>query len=100
VPDASQTFAVSLHAGASSRSVSAPYDWNYLAAAPCVLISMSNSYCYEVNCYGLMVVWHGVARSSLQTSRAAAAAAGVASSNTLLKRSIRKLCKGKMKRGR
>ena len=49
VPDASQMCAVSLHAGASSRSVSARYDWNYLAAAPCILISMANAYCYEVN---------------------------------------------------
>jgi len=49
VPDASQLCAVSLHAGASSRSVSAQYDWNYLAAAPCILISMGNAYCYEIN---------------------------------------------------
>ena len=64
VPDASQLCAVSLHAGASSRSVSALYDWNYLAAAPCVLISMSNAYCYEVGGYGLMVVGHGVVKTS------------------------------------
>ena len=64
VPDASQMCAVSLHAGASSRSVSALYDWNYLAAAPCVLISMSNAYCYEVNGYGLMVVGHGVVKTT------------------------------------
>jgi len=25
------------------------YKWNYLAAAPCVLISMSNAYCYQVS---------------------------------------------------
>ena len=56
--------AVSLHAGASSRSVSALYDWNYLAAAPCVLISMSNAYCYEVSWYCLMVVRHGVVKTS------------------------------------
>ncbi len=49
VPDASQLCAVSLHSGASSRSVSALYDWNYLATAPCILISMSNAYCYEVS---------------------------------------------------
>lgn len=49
VPDASQLCAVSLHAGASSRTVSARYDWNYLAAAPCVLISMANAYCYEIS---------------------------------------------------
>jgi hypothetical protein len=46
VPDASQLCAVSLHAGASSRTVSAQYDWDYLAAAPCILISMGNAYCY------------------------------------------------------
>ena len=56
--------AVSLHAGASSRSVSALYDWNYLAAAPCLLISMSNAYCYEVSGYGLMVVGHCVIKTS------------------------------------
>ena len=49
VPDASQLCAVSLHAGASSRTVSAQYDWNYLAAAPCILISMGNAYCYEIS---------------------------------------------------
>jgi hypothetical protein len=63
VPDASQMCAVSLHAGASSRSISALYDWNFLAAAPCVLISMSNAYCYEVSKYGLMVVGHGVVKT-------------------------------------
>ena len=55
---------MSLHAGASSRSVSALYDWNYLAAAPCLLISMSNAYCYEVSGYGLMVVGHCVIKTS------------------------------------
>lgn len=64
IPDASQMCAVSLHAGASSRSVSALYDWNYLAAAPCILISMSNAYCYEIGGYGLVVVGHGVVRTS------------------------------------
>ena len=49
VPDASQMCAVSLHTGASSRSVSAMHDWAFLAAAPCILISMGNAYCYEVN---------------------------------------------------
>jgi hypothetical protein len=49
VPDALQLCAVSMHAGASSRLVSALYDWNYLAAAPCILISMSNAYCYEIS---------------------------------------------------
>lgn len=63
VPDASQLCAVSLHAGASSRSMSALYDWNFLAATPCVLISMGNAYCYEVGGYGLMVVGHGVVRT-------------------------------------
>lgn len=48
VPDASQMCAVSLHSGASSRSVSSIYDWNYLAATPCILISMANAYCYDV----------------------------------------------------
>jgi hypothetical protein len=60
VPDASQLCAVSLHTGASSRSVSVLYEWNFLAAAPCIMISMSNAYCYDVSRYGLMVVGHGV----------------------------------------
>ncbi len=51
VPDASQMCAVSLHTGASSRSVSALHDWGFLAAAPCIMISMGNAYCYEVNRY-------------------------------------------------
>jgi hypothetical protein len=63
-PDASQMCAVSLHAGASSRSVSALYDWSYLAACPCILISASNAYCYEVGGHGLMVVGHGVVKTS------------------------------------
>lgn len=88
VPDASQMCAVTLHTGTSSRSVSAQYDWNFLAAAPCVLISMSNAYCYQVRqkqnshnharCmqmysnhvlgyqvagYGTMVVGHGVVKT-------------------------------------
>ena len=59
VPDASQLCAVSLHAGASSRTVSAQYDWNYLAAAPCILISMGNAYCYEISrCVFLSVSLH------------------------------------------
>lgn len=68
VPDASQLCAASLHAGASSRSTSALYDWNFLVAAPCVLISMGNAYCYKVSGYGFMVVGHGIVRttSSLQ----------------------------------
>ena len=64
VPDASQLCAVSLHAGASSRTVSALYEWSYLAAAPCVLISMGNAYCYEIPGYGLRVVGHGLVRST------------------------------------
>lgn len=64
VPDASQMCAVSLHAGASMRSVSAMYEWGYLAATPCVLISMGNAYCYEVSRYGLLVVGHGVVRTA------------------------------------
>lgn len=64
IPDASQLCAVSLHAGASSRTISAMYEWNYLAAAPCVLISMGNAYCYEVSRYGLLVVGHGVVRTT------------------------------------
>ena len=49
VPDASQMCAVSLHAGASSRSISALYEWGFLAATPCIMISMGNAYCYEVS---------------------------------------------------
>lgn len=64
VPDASQMCAVSLNSGTTSRSVSAMYDWNYLAVAPCVMISMGASYCYEVGGYGLMVVGHGVVRTT------------------------------------
>jgi hypothetical protein len=52
--------AVLLHTGASSLSVSVLYKWtslsvsvlhkwNYLAAEPCILISMSNAYCYQVS---------------------------------------------------
>jgi hypothetical protein len=63
VPDASQMCAVTLHTGTSSRSVSAQYDWNFLAAAPCVLISMSNAYCYQVAGYGTLVVGHGVVKT-------------------------------------
>jgi hypothetical protein len=37
------SLAVLLHTGASSLSDSVLYKWNYLAAAPCVLISMSNA---------------------------------------------------------
>lgn len=64
VPDASQMCAVTLHTGSSSRSVSAQYDWNFLAAAPCVLISMANAYCYQVSGYGTLVVGHGVVKTS------------------------------------
>jgi hypothetical protein len=63
-PDASQMCAVSLHSGASSRSVSALYDWNFLATCPCILISASNAYCYEVSGYGMLVVGHGLVRTS------------------------------------
>jgi hypothetical protein len=63
VPDAGQMCAVALHTGASSRSVSAMYDWNYLAATPCILISMSNVYCYSVGGYGNLVVGHGVVKT-------------------------------------
>ena len=59
VQDALQLCAVSLHAGASSRTVSAQYDWNYLAAEPCILISMGNAYCYEISrCVFLLVSSH------------------------------------------
>lgn len=64
VPDAGQMCAVALHTGASSRSVSAMYDWNYLAATPCILISMSNAYCYAVGGYGNLVVGHGVVKTA------------------------------------
>jgi hypothetical protein len=37
------SLAVLMHTGASSLSDSVLYKWNYLAAAPCVLISMSNA---------------------------------------------------------
>jgi hypothetical protein len=40
------------------------YEWNFLAAAPCIRISMSNAYCYNVSRYGLMVVGHGVVGDS------------------------------------
>jgi hypothetical protein len=64
VPDAGQMCAVALHTGASSRSVSAMYDWNYLATTPCILISMSNAYCYAVGGYGNLVVGHGVVKTA------------------------------------
>jgi hypothetical protein len=35
-----------------------------IAATPCVLISASKAYCYEVGGYGLMVVGHGVVKTS------------------------------------
>ncbi len=64
MPDASQMCAVTLHTGTSSRSVNALYDWNFLAASPCVLISMANAYCYQVSGYGTMVVGHGVVKTT------------------------------------
>jgi hypothetical protein len=54
------SLAVLLHMGACSQSVSVLYKWtyvsdsvlykwNYLAAAPCIRISMSSAYCYQVS---------------------------------------------------
>jgi hypothetical protein len=54
--------AVSLHSGVLSRSVSVLYDWNFLAMCPCILIRASNTYCYEVSGYGMLVVGHGLVR--------------------------------------
>ncbi len=43
--------------------VCALYDWNYLAATQCVLISPSYVYCYQVSGYGLLVVGHGMVKT-------------------------------------
>lgn len=47
-PDASQLCAITLDARRVSTQTAASIDWNSLAAAPCVLISPSNAYCYNV----------------------------------------------------
>ena len=47
-PDASQMCAVSLDFRGVSASTSASLEWGSLAAAPCVLVSSSNAYCYNV----------------------------------------------------
>ena len=39
-------------------------DWNSLAAAPCVLISPSNAYCFNVPGYGYLVVGLGIVDAS------------------------------------
>ena len=49
VPDALQLCSCALCCCQRGLPQAVIYKWNYLAAAPCVLLSMSNAYCYQVS---------------------------------------------------
>ena len=63
-PDASQLCAITLDYRRVSTQTAISIDWNSLAAAPCVLISPSNAYCYNVPGYGFLVVGLGIVDAS------------------------------------
>ena len=68
-PDASQLCAISLDYRRLSTQTITSLDWNALATAPCILVSPSNAYCYNVPGYGPLVVGLGIVDASYRRRR-------------------------------
>jgi hypothetical protein len=68
-PDASQLCSISLDFRRMSTSSQVSADWGSLAVGPCILISMANSYCYNVPGYGYLIVGLGAIQTSSLSRR-------------------------------
>jgi hypothetical protein len=68
VPDSSQLCAIAMDSRRRAASTEISADWGSLAIGPCILISMSNAYCYNVPGYSYLVVGMGIMQLSSSSS--------------------------------